>query len=96
MAEYHFRRALSINAVSSVLRCYLSMSLHAQNDDIKSSEALDILIQACKVDPKNPQVMKCPQKLSFIYLFIYLFINLKEVLSFKILPSIYHCFTIFY
>ena len=58
MAEYHFRRALSINAVSSVLRCYLSMSLHAQNDDIKSSEALDILIQACKVDPKNPQVMK--------------------------------------
>lgn len=71
MAEYHFRRALSINAVSSVLRCYLSMSLHAQNDDIKSSEALDILIQACKVDPKNPQVMKCPPKLSFIYLFIY-------------------------
>ena len=58
MAEYHFRRALNINAVSSVLRCYLSMALHAQNDDNKSLEALDILIQACKVDPKNPQVRK--------------------------------------
>jgi anaphase-promoting complex subunit 3 len=56
MAEYHFRRALAINAVSSVLRCYLSMALHAQNDDNKSFEALDVLIQACKVDPKNPQV----------------------------------------
>ena len=81
MAEYHFRRALSINAVSSVLRCYLSMSLHAQNDDIKSSEALDILIQACKVDPKNPQVMKCPPKLSLIYLNIYLFISRNCYLS---------------
>ena len=58
MAEYHFRRALAINSVSSVLRCYLSMSLHSQNDDNKSFEALDVLIQACKVDPKNPQV--CP------------------------------------
>jgi anaphase-promoting complex subunit 3 len=56
MAEYHFRRALAINAVSSVLRCYLSMSLHAQNDDIKSAEALDILILACQVDPKNCQL----------------------------------------
>jgi hypothetical protein len=32
------------------------MALHAQNDDNKSFEALDVLIQACKVDPKNPQV----------------------------------------
>ena len=56
MAEYHFRRALNINPVSSVLRCYLSMALHAQNDDNKSDEALEILIQACKIDPKNPQV----------------------------------------
>lgn len=56
MAEYHFRRALGINSVSSVLRCYLSMALHSQNDDNKSFEALDVLIQACKVDPKNPQV----------------------------------------
>lgn len=32
------------------------MSLFAQNDDDKSQESLDILIQACKVDPKNPQV----------------------------------------
>jgi hypothetical protein len=56
MAEYHFRRALGINSMSSVLRCYLSMALHAQNDDNKSFEALDVLIQACKVDPKNPQV----------------------------------------
>ena len=34
----------------------MSMALHAQNDDNKSFEALDVLIQACKVDPKNPQV----------------------------------------
>jgi len=56
MAEYHFRRALAINAVSSVLRCYLSMSLHAQSHEAKSLEALDVLAQACKVDPKNPQL----------------------------------------
>ena len=56
MAEYHFRRALNINAASSVLRCYLSMSLHAQSNEGKSIEALDVLAQACKVDPKNPQL----------------------------------------
>jgi anaphase-promoting complex subunit 3 len=56
MAEYHFRRALAINSVSSVLRCYLCMSLHEQNDEVKSAEALDILMVACKVDPKNCQL----------------------------------------
>jgi anaphase-promoting complex subunit 3 len=56
LAEYHFRRALSINAVSSVLRCYLSMALHAQGDEDKSLEALQVLAQACKIDPKNPQL----------------------------------------
>ena len=76
MAEYHFRRALSINAVSSVLRCYLSMALHSQNDDIKSSEALDILIQACKVDPKNPQVKKY-SRISFCFINFYIFLNWK-------------------
>ena len=40
LAEYHFRRALSINAQSSVLHCYLGMVLHANK---KCEEALDLL-----------------------------------------------------
>lgn len=42
MAEYHFRRALSINARSSVLRCYLGMALHKLK---RNAEALDMLGQ---------------------------------------------------
>ena len=42
MAEYHFRRALSINHRSSVLRCYLGMALHKLK---RSPEALDMLGQ---------------------------------------------------
>ena len=71
MAEYHFRRALAINNVSSVLRCYLSMALHSQNDDNKSFEALDVLIQACKVDPKNPQVCQILNDYVIYYAKIY-------------------------
>lgn len=41
-AEYHFRRALSINDRSSVLRCYLGMALHKLK---RNSEALDMLGQ---------------------------------------------------
>lgn len=46
MAEYHFRRALSINARSSVLRCYLGMALHKLKRNV---EALDMLGQVCRV-----------------------------------------------
>jgi anaphase-promoting complex subunit 3 len=42
MAEYHFRRALSINHRSSVLRCYLGMALHKLK---RNPEALDMLGQ---------------------------------------------------
>ena len=42
MAEYHFRRALSINDRSSVLRCYLGMALHKLK---RNPEALDMLGQ---------------------------------------------------
>ena len=52
LAEYHFRRALSINAQSSVLHCYLGMVLHANK---KCEEALDLLHEASAMEPKNPQ-----------------------------------------
>lgn len=57
LAEYHFRRALSINPSSSVLHCYLGMALHAQGAIAKSLEALEILEEACKREAKNPQVL---------------------------------------
>ena len=42
MGEYHFRRALSINHRSSVLRCYLGMALHKLK---RNPEALEYLGQ---------------------------------------------------
>ena len=39
LAEYHFRRASSINPSSSILKCYTSMVLHAQNNSALSSSA---------------------------------------------------------
>jgi anaphase-promoting complex subunit 3 len=58
MAEYHFRRALSINASSSVLRCYLGMVLHYQGAENprKANEALDVLEDAVSRDRSNPQL----------------------------------------
>jgi anaphase-promoting complex subunit 3 len=56
LAEFHFRKAIAINPVSSVLKCYLSMVLHAQNSDEKSAEALSLLEVASASDPRNPQV----------------------------------------
>ena len=56
LAEFHFRRAISINPVSSVLKCYLSMVLHAQQRTEKTTEALQLLYDASVMDPKNPQV----------------------------------------
>lgn len=52
MAEYHFRRALSINDRSSVLRCYLGMALHKLK---RNTEALDMLGQvgAARQPPCN-------------------------------------------
>eukprot|EP01034_Spumella_vulgaris_P033364 gene33364-41173_t len=56
LAEYHFKRALGLNAESSVLHCYLGMALHAQNTRAKSQEALGVLNRAIAHDPKNPQL----------------------------------------
>lgn len=38
LAEYHFRRATSINKMSSVLQCYMGMVLHAQNNMASGGE----------------------------------------------------------
>jgi tetratricopeptide (TPR) repeat protein len=65
MAELHFRRAIAVNPISSVLRCYLSMVLHAQNKLEKTQEALQILADASMADPKNPQVWLCSQLQTF-------------------------------
>ncbi|GAQ84112.1 DNA-binding cell division cycle control protein [Klebsormidium nitens] len=51
LAEYHFRRALSIHPGSSVLHCYLGMSLHALKRD---REALQLLDAAIAKDARNP------------------------------------------
>ena len=52
IAEYHFRRALSINPQSSVLRCHLGMAQHATG---RPMDALDTLEGALRLDPRNPQ-----------------------------------------
>ena len=52
LAEYHFRRACSINPQSSVLICHLGMS---QNANGKPYEALDTILAAFRLDPHNPQ-----------------------------------------
>eukprot|EP01090_Pellita_catalonica_P021300 TRINITY_DN7937_c0_g1_i2.p1 TRINITY_DN7937_c0_g1~~TRINITY_DN7937_c0_g1_i2.p1 ORF type:complete len:196 (+),score=36.66 TRINITY_DN7937_c0_g1_i2:108-695(+) len=44
MAEYHFRRALQINGVSSVLYCYMGMVLHAKGDLEQALEMLHLAI----------------------------------------------------
>ena len=56
LAKYHFRKALDINPSSSVLQCYLSMVLHAQDSPATSLEALSILTHACRGDAMNPQL----------------------------------------
>eukprot|EP01036_Dinobryon_divergens_P023847 gene23847-32234_t len=56
LSEYHFRRAIQINPNSSVLHCYLAMTLHAQGSTAKTAEALEVLHKACDKDPKNPQL----------------------------------------
>lgn len=52
LAEYHYKKALSINSQSSVLHCHLGK---AQHENGKIQEALDTLACAFKVDPRNPQ-----------------------------------------
>jgi tetratricopeptide (TPR) repeat protein len=72
MAELHFRRAIAVNPISSVLKCYLSMVLHAQNRLDKTHEALQILADASAGDPRNPQVIfsrlqsECYSSLQFV------------------------------
>lgn len=50
-AEHHFRRAFFINPRSSVLMCYLGMSLHSLR---RNEEALEMIEKAILADPKNP------------------------------------------
>jgi len=52
LAEYHFDRALCHNPTSSVLHCYLGMTLHANQ---KCHDALRHLRRAALMEPKNPQ-----------------------------------------
>ena len=52
LAEYHFHKACSINPQSSVLICHLGM---AQNANGKAYAALDTLLAAFRIDPRNPQ-----------------------------------------
>ena len=56
LAEFHFRKAVSINSCSSVLKCYLGMVLLARGGAEQCRDALLILDRACECDPKNPQV----------------------------------------
>ena len=58
LAEYHFRRALSINGGSSVLHCYLGMVLHANK---KCEEALELL----EVGPPSPSAVAPPPPFAF-------------------------------
>lgn len=51
LAEYHFRRAHSINDRSSVLRCYLGMALAKMGKNVEALQALDGAIAA---DGRNP------------------------------------------
>lgn len=56
LAEHHFRRALSLNPNSSVLRCYLGMVLHQSADGARRMEALEVLQDACLSDSRNAQL----------------------------------------
>merc|ERR1711871_303867 len=68
-AEAHFKQAININPMSSVLQCYLGMVLHTQAQQIsedseanlqekerKTRQSLRVLTEACKIDPYNPQL----------------------------------------
>lgn len=50
IAESHFRQAIQINPSSSVLKCFLGMTLHKLG---RNDEALIILQQAINSDRKN-------------------------------------------
>ena len=51
MAMVHFKSAAMINPTSSVLQCYIAMSLHRQG---MHDRALAKLQEAITLDPKNP------------------------------------------
>lgn len=54
MAEFHFREARKLHNRSSVLDCYLAMSLNAQGVEYKVDEALDVLAIASRRNESNP------------------------------------------
>lgn len=56
LAEYHFRKAISLCSSNSVLYCFLCMVLHAQNTAEKEEEAETILRTVIEKDPSNCQV----------------------------------------
>ena len=70
LAEYHFRKALAVNPMSSVLRRFLGMVLLTQSqqgvddddDELrlkrerKAAESLAVLSEACEIDPQNATV----------------------------------------
>ena len=50
-SEHHLRKALGINPCSSPLCCHLGMALH---ENKKTPQALEMLTEAIRIDPKNP------------------------------------------
>lgn len=66
-ADYHFRRAISINNRSSVLYCCVGMTMAALK---RYKDALDALNQACKLDPKN-MLAKFKRASVYIHLTLY-------------------------
>ncbi|KAF4522886.1 hypothetical protein B566_EDAN012940 [Ephemera danica] len=51
LAEVHFKRALAINPNSSVIMCYMAVTLASLH---KTEKALQLLNSAISVQPKNP------------------------------------------
>ena len=50
LAEFHFKKAVQINSVNSVLYCFIGMVLQANH---KETEALSKLDEAIKLNPLN-------------------------------------------
>lgn len=56
LSEFYFKKSKKLNHKSSVLDCFLSMALSAQECESKLNEALELLHEAIERDPKNTQL----------------------------------------
>eukprot|EP01133_Synstelium_polycarpum_P013723 gene13723-16182_t len=78
LAKFHFLRALSINGTSSVLFCYIGMTLQANKQHV---EALDMLERALDVQPRN--TLAKFKKASILYTLEQYELALQELEEFK-------------